>query len=392
MLEKMKNSLSYFFKGTDVLLILMCIVASFFGCLFVHSATLSTLTEDASISRDTFTMIIAVTIGIIAAMFISLIDYEVILKLWPVIAGGALILMMSLFIFGVGPDARSDAKTWLKFGSFYFQPSELVKIAFVITLCVHIELAGDSINKLKNIILLCVHAGIYIGLVVVTGDIGSSLVFVFIFIGMMFIADLKTRYFAIGLLAVIAAVPLIWTKIFSQIQKERFLALLYPDSYPNVIYQQEQCIKAIGSGRIFGKGLFKGSFTQSGVVPERQNDMILSVIGEELGLIGCILLLILFFFIVFRIVKNARLSKDNPGMYLCYGIATMFASQIIINMGMCLELLPVIGITLPFMSAGGSSNLCIYIAIGVVLSVYRHNVELEANTFSVNIIKNNYKK
>lgn len=392
MLEKMKNSLSYFFKGTDVLLILMCIVASFFGCLFVHSATLSTLTEDASISRDTFTMIIAVTIGIIAAMFISLIDYEVILKLWPVIAGGALILMMSLFIFGVGPDARSDAKTWLKFGSFYFQPSELVKIAFVITLCVHIELVGDSINKLKNIILLCVHAGIYIGLVVVTGDIGSSLVFVFIFIGMMFIADLKTRYFAIGLLAVIAAVPLIWTNIFSQIQKERFLALLYPDSYPNVIYQQEQCIKAIGSGRIFGKGLFKGSFTQSGVVPERQNDMILSVIGEELGLIGCILLLILFFFIVFRIVKNARLSKDNPGMYLCYGIATMFASQIIINMGMCLELLPVIGITLPFMSAGGSSNLCIYIAIGVVLSVYRHNVELEANTFSVNIIKNNYKK
>ena len=391
-MEKLKNYCSYFLKGTDLVLVISCVVASFFGCLFVHSATLSTLTEGAKISRDTMTMIIAVCVGIAVALFMSFIDYEMLLKLWPVIAGGALILMLSLFVFGVGPDARSDAKTWLKFGSFYFQPSELVKIAFIITLCVHIELVGDRINKVVNILLLCLHAGIYIGLVVITGDIGSSLVYIFIFIGMMFIADLKTRYFAIGLLAVIAAIPLVWTKVFSQIQKERFLALIYPDSYPNVIYQQEQCIKAIGSGKIFGKGLFKGSFTQSGVVPERQNDMILSVIGEELGLIGCILLLVLFSFIIFRIIKNARLSKDNPGMYLCYGIATMLASQIIINIGMCLELLPVIGITLPFMSAGGSSNLCIYIAIGVVLSVYRHNVELEANTFSVNIIRNNYKK
>lgn len=391
-MEKLKKSLGEFFSGTDVTLIIMCLVASFFGCLCVHSATISTLTENASISRDTSTMIIAVFLGVILMTIISLIDYELILKLWPIIAGGALVLMFSLFIFGVGPDARSDAKTWLKFGSFFFQPSELVKIAFVITLCVHIELVGDKINKLFHIALLLLHAGVYIGLVVVTGDIGSSLVFIFIFIGMMFVANLKTRYFAIGLLAVIAAIPLIWTKVFSQIQKERFLALLYPESYPNVIYQQEQCIKAIGSGRFFGKGLFKGSFTQSGVVPERQNDMILSVVGEELGFIGCILLIVLLFFIIFRIIRNARLSKDNPGMYLCYGIATLFASQIIINIGMCLELLPVIGITLPFMSAGGSSNLCIYIAIGIVLSVYRHNVELEANTFSVNIIKNNYKK
>lgn len=390
-MEKIKKFIESYFKGTDIILVLLCLIASFFGCLFVHSATISTITENQSISRETVTMIVAVTVGFILSIVISLIDYEFILKLWPIVASASLLLMISLFFFGVGPDARSDANTWLKFGSIYFQPSEIVKIAFVITFCVHIELVGDGIDKLKNIFLLCMHAGVYIGLVVLTGDIGSSLVFIFIFIGMMFIANLKTRYFAIGLLAVIAAVPIVWTKIFSQIQKERFLALLYPDNYPDVIYQQEQCIKAIGSGRIFGKGLFKGSFTQSGVVPERQNDMILSVVGEELGIIGCIMLLILFFAIIYKIVKNARLSKDNPGMYLCYGLATMFASQIVINVGMCLELLPVIGITLPFMSAGGSSNLCIYIAIGIVLSVYRHNIELEANTINVNIIKNSYK-
>lgn len=390
-MERLRNTLHSFFKGTDFLLISLCLIASFFGCLFVHSATLSSVSEEQSLSRDTRTMIIAVTAGLIISLIISMLDYELILKLWPIIAGGSLLLMVSLFFFGVGPDARSDANTWLKFGPVFFQPSELVKIAFVITFTVHLELIGDGIEKIKNILFLCVHAGLYIGLVVLTGDIGSSLVFIFIFIGMMFIANLKTRYFAIGLLAVIAAVPLVWTKVFSQIQKERFLALFYPNDYPDVIYQQNQCIKAIGSGRIIGKGLFHGSFSQSGAVPERQNDMILSVVGEEAGLIGCILLLILFVVIIFKMTKNARSSKDNPGMFLCYGLASMFASQIIINIGMCLELLPVIGITLPFMSAGGSANLCTYIAIGIILSVYRHNKEQDSYTFSVNIIKNSYK-
>lgn len=390
-MERLRNTLHSFFKGTDFLLISLCLIVSFFGCLFVHSATLSSISEGQSLSRDSRTMIIAVSAGLIISLIISMLDYEFILKLWPIIAGGSLLLMVSLFFFGVGPDARSDANTWLKFGPVFFQPSELVKIAFVITFTVHLELIGDGIEKIKNILFLCVHAGLYIGLVVLTGDIGSSLVFIFIFIGMMFIANLKTRYFAIGLLAVIAAVPLIWTKVFSQIQKERFLALFYPNDYPDVIYQQNQSIKAIGSGGIIGKGLFHGSFSQSGAVPERQNDMILSVVGEEAGLIGCILLLILFLSIIIKITKNARSSKDNPGMFLCYGLASMFASQIIINIGMCLELLPVIGITLPFMSAGGSANLCTYIAIGIILSVYRHNKEQESYTFSVNIIKNSYK-
>lgn len=385
-----KNKLNRFLKGTDFILLLLCIVTSVFGLLMVHSATLNTLTENQTVSRDTVTMIVAFIMGIALCILLSCIDYEIFLKFWPIIAGGAFLIMVSLFFFGVGPEERSDAKTWLKFGNVFFQPSELVKIAFVITFSVHIELIGDNINKFKNIIFLCLHAGVYIGLVVLTGDIGSSLVFVLIFIGMMFIADVKTRYFAVGFLAILAAVPIVWTKVFSEIQKERFFALIYPEDYPDVIYQQEQCIKAIGSGKLAGKGLFNGSFTQSGIVPESQNDMILSVVGEELGFLGCILLFILFSAVIIKICKNARLSKDNPGLYMCYGFAFMFSSQIIINIGMCLQLLPVIGITLPFMSAGGSSTLCAYIAIGIVMSIYRHNKEPEPETFSVNIIKDSY--
>lgn len=372
-------------------MMLLCLLASSFGALLVHSATLYTLTEDQVISRDTRTMLIAVALGITVAIIISLIDYELIIKIWPVIAAVALLLMVSLFFFGVGPDARSDAKTWLKItSSFYLQPSEFVKIAFVVTFGVHIELISDKIDKVANVLLLTAHAMIYAGLVALTGDIGSALVFVFIFVGMMFVANVKLRYFAIGLLAVIAMIPIVWTKVFSEIQKERFLALFFPESYGDVIYQQDNCIKAIGSGGLFGKGLFNGTFTQNGIVPESKNDMILSVIGEELGFVGCLGLLVLFTIIVIKIINNGRRSKDNTGTLVCYGIAFMILSQIVINMGMCLQLLPVIGITLPFMSAGGSSTLSIYVAMGLIMSVYRQNIETDPENFIVSGIVTPY--
>lgn len=390
-MESLRKNLAKFIKGTDWIMMLLCLLASSFGALLVHSATLYTLTEDQVISRDTRTMLIAVALGITVAIIISLIDYELIIKIWPVIAAVALLLMVSLFFFGVGPDARSDAKTWLKItSSFYLQPSEFVKIAFVVTFGVHIELISDKIDKVANVLLLTAHAMIYAGLVALTGDIGSALVFVFIFVGMMFVANVKLRYFAIGLLAVIAMIPIVWTKVFSEIQKERFLALFFPESYGDVIYQQDNCIKAIGSGGIFGKGLFNGTFTQNGIVPESKNDMILSVIGEELGFVGCLGLLVLFTIIVIKIINNGRRSKDNTGTLVCYGIAFMILSQIVINIGMCLQLLPVIGITLPFMSAGGSSTLSIYVAMGLIMSVYRQNIETEPENFIVSGIVTPY--
>ncbi len=381
-MDRINKAIYKFIKSTDWIMLILCLSASFFGTLMVHSATVGKLTDGAVISRDTRTMIIAIVIGIVISIIISMIDYELILKIWPIIAGAAFLIMVSLFFFGVGPDARSDAKTWLKItSSFYFQPSELVKIAFIVTFSVHLELVCDKINKLKTIILLTVHAMIYAGLVALTGDIGSALVFVLIFVGMMFVANVQLRYFAIGILGIIAMIPIVWNFIFSEIQKERFLALIYPEAYKDVIYQQEYCVKAIGSGGFLGKGLFKGTFTQNGIVPESRNDMILSVIGEELGFIGCIGLLLLFSIIIFKIIRNAKRAKDNPGMMTCYGIAFMILSQIIINIGMCLQFLPVIGITLPFMSAGGSSTLCIYIAIGLVMSIYRHNIDSKPENY-----------
>lgn len=389
-MERLRRTLVHIIKGTDWILLLLSLIASGFGALMVHSATLNTLTETQVISRDFRTMLIALGLGIALALIISFIDYEIIVKLWPVIAFVSLILMLSLFFWGVGPTARSDAKTWLKLGAFNFQPSEVVKVSFIITFTVHLELIGDTINKFRNIVLLAIHVMIYSALIVVTGDIGSALVFIMIFVGMMFIANVKLRYFAIGLLGILAMIPVVWSKIFSEIQKERFLALIYPEAYKDVIYQQEQCIKALGSGQLLGKGLFNGSYTQAGIVPESRNDMILSVVGEELGFVGCVGLILLFTLIIIRILRNAKHAQDNPAILICYGTAFMISSQIIINIGMCLKLLPVIGITLPFMSAGGSSTLSIYIAIGLLMSIYRYNIEVEPVNFRLSSISTPY--
>ncbi len=368
-----------FLRETDLYLLALCVAASVAGIIAVFSATRFGLEAGEAISRDAIVMIAAVVLGLAVCLVISAIDYEIILKLWPVVAGVSVLLMLSLFIWGTGPTERSDVITWLPFkiGSFsiYFQPSELLKIAFIITFAVHIELASDRLDKIVNILLLCIHGAVPTLLVVITGDMGSALVFLMIFAVMMFMAGIKLRYFAIAILTVVAAFPLVWVKVFNDIQRDRILALIYPESYSDIIYQQLQGKNAIGSGQFTGAGLFNGPYTQNGVVPEAENDMILSVFGEELGFIGCMFVMVLFLLMVFRVIKVAQMANDNPGKMMCIGVAAMIASQVIVNVGMCLMLLPCIGITLPFMSAGGSSNLCIYIAMGVVFSVYRVNAD-----------------
>lgn len=382
LMSKIISQIKTFIKETDKILLFLCILMSAFGTLMVASATNSDAGDDL-LSRDARVMLIAVAAGIVLALIISFIDYNFIVRLWPIIALICVGLMVLTFFFGVGPDSRSDVKTWLVLGNsgLYFQPSELVKIGFIITFSVHLDYVSENINSIKNILLLCLHGAIPVILVAVSGDMGSALIFLAIFAIMMFTAGVYLRYFAIGGAALIALVPLVWNYVFTNIQKERIYALISPEDYPDIIYQQEQGLNAIVTGGVFGKGLFQGTYTQSGLVPESENDMIFSVIGEELGLVGCFAVLLMFVLIVIRIVKTGRNANDGTVSLMCNGVAAMIMSQVIVNVGMCLELLPVIGITLPFLSAGGSSNLCIYIAVGLVLSLKRYTMEREIVDF-----------
>jgi len=388
------NKLRYFIKETDLVLLFTCLGISAFGILMVHSATLrnvsatvsakadavTRLAAQLSIHRDTLVMLVAVVIGVGIAIVISLIDYEIIFRLWPVVAIGSLALMLALFKWGHGTAERPETITWLPIGSFDFQPSELLKVAFIITFTVHIDMLKGKINEILSILQLIAHAAIPIGLVIKTDDLGSALVFVVIFLGMLFVAGVRLRYFAVAIAFLITASPILWVSFFSSYQKERFLAVYHPSSLTKevlakVSYQQDYGMRAIQNGDFFGRGLFKGSYAQHGIVPESENDMIFTVVGEELGFLGAFILLCVLLFLIIKLAWVGRNTKDGASRMLCYGTAFMIAAQVVINVGMVLKILPVIGITLPFMSAGGSSNLCVYIAIGIVLSVYRFNRE-----------------
>lgn len=377
----MADTLKKAFRETDKALLFICFLLSAIGVIAVTSATHTSVEEGGFLSRDARVMLIAVVAGAVLALIISFIDYDFILKLWPVIAVVCLGLMLILFTpLGCAPSQRDDSRCWIKITqTLYFQPSEIVKIGFVVTFAAHCNKVKEEISSFKQVIFLCIHAMILIGLVVLTGDMGSALIFGMMFIAMMFVAGAHWIYFIIGPLLICAVLPVAWYKVFGTIQRNRILALFYPELYPDEIYQQNLAEKAMQNGGLTGTGIFKGVYCRN--VPESQNDMILSVIGEEFGFIGTLALMIIFVLLIIKIMRVGRKSNSYPARIMCSGVAFMLGSQIMVNVGMCTKLLPVIGITLPFISAGGSSSLCIYIAIGLIMSISRYSREVPVSDF-----------
>lgn len=370
-------------RQTDIRLLALSVLLSLFGALAVCTATFDGSTY---LSRDTLVMLLAMGLGVFACLVISLIDYDIIFKLWPLVAFGCLFVMLLLIPFGVAPDGRSDAISWLKLGPLYFQPSEFLKIGFIITFSHHLQRAKKDLVSIKSVFALCFHAAIPILLVIGTGDMGSALIFICMFIGMMYVAGVHWLYFPAGALIVLAASPFIWLKVFSDIQRNRILALLNPDKFPDEIWQQSQAVNAIKAGGFTGSGLFQGAYTHSGLVPECENDMIFSVVCEETGFIGALVLLLVFAALAHRIVKVGKNSRNYAAEIMCYGVAFMIMSQVMVNIGMCLMILPVIGITLPFISAGGSSTACLYLAIGLVMSVHRSSAGIGEDNYRRGIL------
>lgn len=377
-----EKSVSQFIKDTDFVTLFSAIIASLYGLALVYSATHASLSDGRIISSDVRSMFVSVLMGLIIAVAVSNIDYEIISKLWPIIAAGCVGLMIFTFFFGVAPSARQDAKSWLDLKIFYFQPSELLKVGFIISFSYHLDLVKDNINRLKTIIPLVIHGAVPIGLVMLTGDAGSALIFMIMFIGMLFFARVNIGYFVAGICAIIVGFVIAWRLgIIGGIQRQRIVALFYPDQYKDVMYQQTNGKIALGSGGLFGQGYLKGDMTQSGMVPENQNDMILSVAGEEFGFVGAAAVVLILGFLILRVMQTAMHARDNEGYLMCSGIAVMLFAQVLVNIGMELSLLPCIGITLPLFSAGGSSSLCIYLALGIAFSVYRFSQAPEETLF-----------
>jgi rod shape determining protein RodA len=365
MIKNLSLLLRRFFSETDLTLFFMSIATTLCGLVAIYSATRSYGTD-----RYFYIQIVAILLGVIGMIVISRLDYERICELYKFVFAFNILLLIIVLIFGSGVN-DSNNKNWIRLGPISIQLAEIVKIGFVLTFAKHIDMLKEHISSIKNFLILMVHAGIIIGLVLIQGDMGNALVFVFAAMCMMFAAGLSYWYFIGGFGAVLISFPFIWTYILKPYQQGRILAGFSPELDPTGYgYQALQSKIAIGAGKVFGKGFLNGLQTQNGFLPAKHTDFIFGVIGEEFGLIGCSIIIILLCSIIIRCLFISQHAKNDLGSLICIGMAAIIAFQMIENIGMCLGLLPVIGITLPFISYGGSSVFGMLCSVGLIMSVY----------------------
>lgn len=357
------NKHNDFKKNFDFWLFGLVMVASVFGIVMISSAAPSPF-------KYTLVQSVALLLGLGAIAILMVLDYEHLASLTLYLYGISIILLILVLIPGIGT-YENGARSWFRFGSLIgVQPAELVKLAFIITFAKHLSEVDDLINRPRNVVFLLVHLGILVGLILLQPDFGTAVVFIFIAIAMLFAAKIGWKYIASGLGAVGLAVPLAWFFVLKPYQKERIINLFNPANDPSGTgYQVTQSKIAIGSGKFFGSGLYNGGSQYNNFLPERHTDFIFSVVCEELGFFGGVLVVLLLVAIVVRCLVIGMNARNNLGMYICIGVAAMFAFHIIENIGMCIGIMPVTGIPLPFFSYGGSSMLTNLIAIGLVLNV-----------------------
>ena len=364
-----------FLKGLDKMYLLLCLCCSSFSCVALYSWC--AYAQVSSGYRIFLVQLGASAVGIIMATIISNINYRSLASLWPfhVAATWGMVLLTFLRIGPFGQSNGTENFSWigLPFG-LSLQPTELAKISFIITFALHISNVKDKINRPKTLLLLLLHMLAPVLLVMLQGDDGTALVFVVIGLVMLFVAGISYKYIlsVLGTLVLSSPIwfPYIWNNVLDGYQRNRILVIFFPEEYKGTAYQQDMAKISIGAGELTGRGFFA---PEHNYVPEVYNDFIFSYIAEATGFIGSILVILLLLAVIFKTFATAIRAQDKLGSLICVGVSAVFITQTFLNIGMNLSLLPVIGITLPFFSSGGTSVTMMYLSIGVVLSVYRYN-------------------
>lgn len=360
-----RKGIKYFLNNFDLLLFSAALIASVLGIVLIYSAGLSAGTSQ----RDVLVQSVALICGLLAMAVLCYIDYDVLEALGWIIGGVGIALLILVLLIGTGSE-EVGTKGWIFLGPVSIQPSEFAKIAFIISLSTHVSKVHEKINEKKNLLLLVLHFAVYAALVLLQPDWGTAMVFAFIFIGILFMAGVKIKYFLTAAFTFALAVVPIWFFVLDDFQKARITTFLNPELSPlGDGYQVLQSMLAIGSGRITGNGYMEGNQTQMGYLPQARTDFIYAVAGEEFGFIGCIFILAVLMFIIFRCFYNSGKARDVFGTMLCVGVGCFYLFHTAENIGMCINLLPVTGIPLPFFSSGGSNLLASYMALGLVLNV-----------------------
>ncbi len=358
------RGLHSFFKQVDTKLLAISLFASVFGMILIGSAT-------QSMGSGSFIKIqlIATILGVALYLLLSWLDLDSLSSWWKYAYVANFLLICLLIFFGTGSEETGN-RAWIRFGGIGIQPAELGKFFFIISLAGHINYFEDRLDSVSSVIIISLFALIPIALLyIVSSDLGSVLVYLIIFAVMMFAAGIKLRWFAGAFLSLAALSPIIWNFVLRPDQKMRLLVVFNPELDPlGRGYHAIQSKIAIGSGQFFGRGLGAGTQTQLGYLPAKQTDFIFSVAGEELGFLGCLLILVILGLVIFRCISITMRSASFSSYLICTGVSALLIFQTIENIGMCTGLLPVIGLTLPLFSYGGSSVLAVYMILGLISS------------------------
>lgn len=353
----------------DFVLLGAVAVLIMFGVAMIRSATLQTPSLQDLPSRQ----IMWALAGFGLIFVLAVVDYHYWQSLWRSLYAVSLILLGLLFIVGL---VRHGATRWFDLALFELQPSETAKIVLIISLAAVLARDRDKLDKLSAVLRTLAYALAPTALIFLQPDLSTAMMIMVIWFAMIWAAGLRLRHLGLFALSGVAAPVLLWPFMRDYMQR-RIAAFLNPTVDPEAQYNVEQALISIGAGNWFGQGYGNGTQCQLRFLRVRHTDFIFSCTAEEFGFYGSLALILLIGFVIYRMLRAARLARDPMGAYICYGLATMLFYQSFFNIAMNMRLLPVSGIPLPFISYGGSSLLTFLIGIGLVESVVLRHKQLE---------------
>jgi len=361
-----------FMSEADIFLLSLGIISAVYGMLLISSVLSNN--PDAT-GGEIYVQIGAMIIGVGLFVLFSYLDVDIIADKSRLLLLFSALFIGTLYFWGV--EGETGNRAWLRFFNIGIQPAEIVKIPFIIIIARMISNFRErkTLNSFMSLLQIAlVFVFLFALILIISADLGSAIVYAFILLIMLFVGGVTLRWFAAGAAGVVAVFPLFWLEYMTERQRGRILAPFAPDAlepefYARIAWQAEQSVKAIASGGFTGQGLGKGYMTQRQLIPAQFTDFIFSAAGEELGFAGCLAIVVLLVAIIIRCVYVGIKSNNSLGMLVCFGVAAMLIMQTIENIGMCLGILPVIGITLPFFSYGGSSIVTCFAALGIVSGI-----------------------
>lgn len=367
-MHKLFSAVQSFLRKADMLLLGLCVAASLFGIVILSSTT-----AYLGASRFILVQSLALVIGVILYVIFTLIDIDIIAERREILFIFNILFISTLFVWGL--EGNTGNRSWLSFSwlPFNIQPAEICKITFIIILAKTMSIYRNKISSLLSIAQMAVLLGTMVVLIVLASDdTGVALPYVFITLVMAYVGGVGLGWFAAAGAAVAAGAPILWTKFFREDQKQRILMIFDPTIDPDgktVRWHTLRSLRSLQGGGMTGQGLYHGSQTKVGGLANQHTDFVFSAIGEELGLIGCLFVLLLLTAIVIRCIYVGVKSGSYMNRLICVGIAGMLVFQIMVNVGMCMGVFPVIGLTLPFLSYGGSSLVTMFAAMGIVSGI-----------------------